>query len=57
MCPRKFKPYLPQDCIISEKSLATAGGIRNAKVITGKATAPPPKKNIRLFQLISAEFS
>ena len=36
------KLILPQDCIINEKSLATVGLTFNAKVITGKATAPPP---------------
>jgi hypothetical protein len=34
--------FSPQDWIISEKSLATAGEMLKAKVITGKATAPPP---------------
>jgi len=34
--------YLPQDCTMNEKSLATEGGICKAKVMTGKATAPPP---------------
>ena len=33
---------LPQDWIISEKSLATVGQTFKAKVITGNATAPPP---------------
>ena len=34
--------YSPHDWIIKEKSLATAGLIPRASVITGKATAPPP---------------
>ena len=34
--------FLPQDWIMREKSLATAGLIPRARVITGKATAPPP---------------
>jgi hypothetical protein len=29
---------------MSEKSLATAGSIFKAKVMTGKATAPPPSE-------------
>merc|ERR1711962_179943 len=33
---------IPQDWIIKLKSLATAGLIPSARVITGKATAPPP---------------
>ena len=37
---------LPQDWIISEKSLATVGQTFNAKVITGNATAPPPSEVI-----------
>ena len=45
---------LPQDCIISEKSLATVGATFNAKVITGNATAPPPSdvipKNLILLK-------
>ena len=45
--------FSPQDWIISEKSLATAGVILKAKVITGKATAPPPSDvmpiNIDIF--------
>ena len=36
------KLFLPQDWIMSEKSLAMAGGIPRANVMTGKATAPPP---------------
>ena len=33
---------IPQDWIIKEKSRATEGGILKARVMTGKATAPPP---------------
>ena len=41
-----YKAALPHDWIINEKSLATAGAIPNAKVMTGKATAPPPSEVI-----------
>ena len=34
--------HIPIDCRISVKSLAMGGLILNAKVITGKATEPPP---------------
>ena len=44
---------------MSEKSLAMAGEIPRAKVITGKATAPPPsevmpeiEENLRMRALI-----
>ncbi len=33
---------IPHDWIIREKSLATAGVMSSANVITGKATALPP---------------
>ena len=38
----KAAAIIPQDWIISEKSRATAGAIPKARVITGKATEPPP---------------
>lgn len=38
------KLFLPQDWIMMEKSLATAGRIPRASVITGKAMAPPPSE-------------
>ena len=38
----KAAAVIPHDCIIREKSLATAGATLRARVITGKATAPPP---------------
>ncbi len=38
----KEAAVIPQDCTMSEKSLATVGSIPNAKVMTGNATAPPP---------------
>ena len=43
---KKNYETLPQDWIISEKSLATLGQTFNAKVITGNATAPPPSEVI-----------
>lgn len=39
-----LKVALPQDWIMSEKSLATEGAIPRARVITGNATAPPPSE-------------
>ena len=38
----KAAAVIPQDWIISEKSRATAGDMLKARVMTGKATAPPP---------------
>ena len=38
----KAAAVIPQDWIIRLKSLATAGAILRARVMTGKATAPPP---------------
>ena len=38
----KAAAVIPQDWIISEKSRAIEGGILKARVMTGKATAPPP---------------
>ena len=38
----KAAAVIPQDWIIRLKSLATEGEIPRARVITGKATAPPP---------------
>jgi hypothetical protein len=35
---------LPQDCVINEKSLAIVGLIFKTRVMTGKATAPPPSE-------------
>ena len=33
---------IPHDWSMTEKSLATLGGVVNARVMIGKATAPPP---------------
>ena len=33
---------IPNDCMRTEKSRAVTGDILKARVITGKATAPPP---------------
>ena len=38
----KAAAVIPQDWIIRLKSLATEGAMPRARVITGKATAPPP---------------
>ena len=38
----KEAALMPVACIIMEKSLAMDGAMLNARVITGKATAPPP---------------
>ena len=38
----KAAVVIPQDWIISEKSRAIAGEILKARVMTGKATPPPP---------------
>ena len=48
---KKNYEILPQDWIISEKSLATFGQTFNAKVITGNATAPPPSEVIPILQV------
>ena len=42
----KAAAVIPHDCIIREKSRAIAGFMPKARVITGKATAPPPSEVI-----------
>ena len=48
----KAAAVIPQDCIMSEKSLATMGLMPNPRVITGKATAPPPSDVIPVMWCI-----